>query len=93
MTATAITASVLRLLTVQVGQLWLRVLERRAKLYGLDMQPALGGAPPLTHELLAAVVGWDAAGYEALYGVPYPIDVDGEEMPQHGEALELGSGD
>jgi hypothetical protein len=45
---------------VQVGQLWLRLLERRAKLYGLDMQSALGGAPPPTREVLAAVTGWDA---------------------------------
>jgi hypothetical protein len=78
---------------VQVGQLWLRVLERRAKLYGLDMQAALGSAPPITHEALAAMVGWDPAGYEAMFGVPYAIDVDGEEESDEEEALGLGSGD
>ena len=30
---------------VQVGQLWLRVLERRAKLFGLDLERSLGGPP------------------------------------------------
>jgi hypothetical protein len=78
---------------VQVGQLWLRVLERRAKLYGLDMQSSLVGAAPLTREVLAAVTGWDEAGYEDIYGMPHPIDVHGEEMAEDQEALELGSGD
>jgi hypothetical protein len=45
--------------------------------------------------MMAAIFGFDAAGYEALYGHPYPetIDVEGEEMSDDREALGHGSDD
>ncbi|HET6173703.1 MAG TPA: hypothetical protein VFD90_13905, partial [Gaiellales bacterium] len=71
---------------VQVGQLWLRVLERRAKLYGLDLQTGELGKPQITAEMMAELFGYDTA--------EDPIDVEAdEEMPGEQEALGLGSGD
>jgi hypothetical protein len=69
---------------VQVGQLWLRLLERRAKLYGLDMQPGVS-APQITSEALAELYWPEQFGE--------PIDVEGEEMPDEREALGLGPGE
>jgi hypothetical protein len=74
---------------VQVGQLWLRVLERRAKLYGLDMQQGVY-VPQVTAEMMAAFF-WDEAGPRCMG--ERPIDVDGEEVDDDREALGLGSGD
>ena len=63
----------------------LRLWERHARLFGLDLQPALGFAPPLTREALAVALAWAPAE-----GVP--IDVDGEELPDdQPAALECGA--
>ncbi len=68
-----------------MGQLWLRVLERRAKLFGLDLERSAGGSPALTAEMMAELFGYDST--------EPAIDVVGEEVPEDQEALELGSGD
>jgi hypothetical protein len=44
---------------VNVGRLWLDVLERRAKLYGLDLERSAAFGAPISREMLAEVVGWD----------------------------------
>ena len=76
----------IRVPDVQVGQMWLRVLERRAKLYGLDLQTGKLGKPQITAEMMAELFGYDTA--------EDPIDVEAdEEMPDEREALGLGSGD
>jgi hypothetical protein len=70
---------------VQVGQMWLRVLERRARLYGLDLERSAGFGAPISREMLAEVVGWDPQ-----HDV---IDVDAEEESDEREALGRGSDD
>jgi hypothetical protein len=55
---------------VPTGQLWLRLLERRAKLYGLDLERSAGGPIALTRELL----------HEILSDPAEPIDVESEEL-------------
>lgn len=79
----------IRVPDVQVGQMWLRVLERRAKLYGLDMQQGVY-VPQMTAEMMAAFF-WDEA--DPRFMGERPIDVDGEEVDDDREALGLGSGD
>jgi hypothetical protein len=74
---------------VQVGQMWLRVLERRAKLYGLDLQQGVY-VPQMTAEMLAALF-WDES--DPRYLGDRAIDVDGEEVDDDREALGLGAGD
>jgi hypothetical protein len=59
---------------VPVAQLVIKLWERKSRLFGADLQPMLGIAPPLTREMLAQTLGW--AGAEEV-----PIDVDGEELP------------
>ena len=80
---------------VQVGQLWLRVLERRAKLYGLDLERGDGNAMLAERRDDGRHVRLRRPGYEALYGHPYSetIDVEGEEMSDDREALGRGSED
>ena len=70
---------------VQVGQMWMRVLERRAKLYGLDMQQGVY-VPQMTAEMMAELFGLDTTDD--------PIDVEAdEELSDEREARGLGSGD
>jgi hypothetical protein len=69
--------------------MWLRVLEPRAKLYGLDMQQGVY-VPQVTAEMMAAFF-WDES--DPLYMGERTIDVDGEEVGDDREALGLGSGD
>jgi hypothetical protein len=67
---------------VNVGRLYLNVLERRAKLYGLDLERSLGAPSSVSAEMLAELFR-DAA--------EPPIDVDCEELPADPPA-ELGAG-
>jgi hypothetical protein len=67
---------------VQVGQLWLRVLERRARLYGLDLERSAAVAGAVTAEKLAELFRLDEP-QEA-------IDVDAEELPHDARAIEPG---
>ena len=69
---------------VQVVDRIVKVMERRAKLYGLDLERGLSATPAGTAELLAQMLGYDVA--EA------PIDVEAEEIDER-EALGLGSAD
>jgi hypothetical protein len=75
---------------VQVGQMWLRILERRAKLYGLDMQVGVY-VPEVTAEMMAAFF-FDASDPRYMFR-DESIDMDGEEVDEDREALGLGSGD
>ena len=59
---------------VQIGQMWLRVLERRAKLYGLDLERSAGAYRRDDRRGLRL----RSQGYEALYGDA--IEVDAEEL-------------
>jgi hypothetical protein len=67
-----------------VSQQVLRIMERRAKLYGLDLERSAGGPAAITAEMLAELF-FDAG--------EQPIDVEGEEMPDDREALGLGPGE
>ncbi|MDP9255958.1 MAG: helix-turn-helix domain-containing protein [Actinomycetota bacterium] len=69
---------------VNVGRLWLNVLERRARLYGLDLERSAAFGAPISREMLAEVVGWAPQQQDV-------IDVDGEEEPDDQEALGRGS--
>jgi hypothetical protein len=80
----------IRVPDVQVGQMWLRVLERRARLYGLDMQVGVS-VPQVTAEKMAAFF-FDETDPRFI-GLPKPIDVAAEEIEDDREALGLGSGD
>jgi hypothetical protein len=79
----------IRVPDVQVGQMWLRVLERRAKLYGLDMQVGVS-APEVTAEMMAAFL-FDEN--DPRYMGERAIDVDGEEVDDDRRALGIGPGD
>jgi hypothetical protein len=52
-----------------------KLMERKAKLFGADLERSDGGGAPLTRELLAFGLGWDPTGSDEL------IDVDVEELP------------
>jgi hypothetical protein len=67
-----------------VSQQVLRIMERRAKLYGLDMPANLNINLKPTAEQFAAFLGWDGEA---------PIDVQGEEIDDDPERLGLGPGD
>ena len=79
---------------IQVVDRIVKVMERRAKLYGLDLDRSDGQAMLPSAEMMAAMFGFDAAGYEALYGHPYSetIDVNADEIDER-EALGHGSED
>jgi hypothetical protein len=72
----------IRVPDVQVGQMWLCVLERRAKLYGLDLQTGKLGKPQITAEMMAELFGYDTAED------PMDIEAD-EEMPDNGRRSAL----
>jgi Homeodomain-like domain len=74
---------------VQVGQLWLRVLERRAKLFGLDMPQGVY-TPQVTAEMMAAFF-FDEN--DSQYMGDAPIEVEAEEVDEDREALGRGSDD
>jgi hypothetical protein len=64
---------------VQVGQMWLRVLERRARLYGLDLERAAGGPAQITSEMLS----------ELFWPIDEAIDGDAEELPEPSAGREV----
>ena len=67
---------------VPVAQLVVKIWERKARLYGLDLERSAGMAPPVTREALAAL----------LHVADEPaIDVDAEELP-NGSPAELETG-
>jgi hypothetical protein len=67
-----------------VGQQVLRIMERRARLFGLDMQQSQSGGPQLTREALASL----------LYGSDEPpIDVEAEEISDDQDARSIAPGD
>jgi hypothetical protein len=61
---------------------YVRLMERQAKLLGLDLERSPAGRTPITAEALAEFLGWDVSDA--------PIDVNGEEL-HDAPALEPGA--
>jgi hypothetical protein len=71
---------------VPVAQLVVKLWERKARLYGLDLERSAGAAPPITSEMLAEILWPDN------FASSKPIDVDAEELPDEAPTeLEAGS--